>query len=292
MRRHQRTRTLSAPCSNPADFHPVPYIDRADKPFTCRYCPLTSSRRDAIIRHTRTFHPGQLLDSISKENEQANTVGNEVGPSQESPPLRDCSVLEDPVPVRGPVPSHSPTIETQPPFEMPPSPSDADLGSMDLSSWFQFNAGAVGLRPTSHETRVLSGDDTFATPQIDFDCAFDPQLLDLGILAPLDQLVHIGGMPQEKGHAQPMPAALPEAGTPTSDYEQRKDQTCLGITVDAHSRAKTKLLQLNGQEKLSGMQFPSRPAMVRFVKAYFTHMAPYVPVVHGPTFDVSSLPRK
>ncbi|KAJ3455267.1 hypothetical protein MRS44_013867 [Fusarium solani] len=172
------------------------------------------------------------------------------------------------------------------------SSSHADLGSIDLSPWLQFNGGAVGLNPTSHENHDLSGGDTFATPQVDFGRAFDPQLFDVGILAPLDQLVNIGGMLQEKGNVQSMPAALPEASTPTSDYEERKAQTCLDITVDAHSRAKANLSRFNGQEKLSDMHFPSRPAMVRFVKAYFTHMAPYVPVVHGPTFDVSSLQRK
>ncbi|KAH8744433.1 hypothetical protein F5883DRAFT_585824 [Diaporthe sp. PMI_573] len=133
MRRHQRTH-------------------RVDKPFTCRYCPLASSRKDAIIHHTRTFHPGQLLDSSCKENEQTDIVDIEIGASHESP-LGGCSVLEDPVRMGGPVPSHTPIMETQAPFQMPLSPSHADLGSIELNTWLQFNGGAVGLSPTSHENQ-------------------------------------------------------------------------------------------------------------------------------------------
>jgi hypothetical protein len=127
---------------------------------------------------------------------------------------------------------------------------------------------------------------------VDFGRALDPQFFDFDILAPLDQLVDIGGMFQEKGSVQTVTAALPQTGTSTSDYERRKAQTSLGITDEAHLQAKANLSRINGPENPSNIHFPSRPAMVRFVKAYFTHMAPYVPVVHRPTFDVSSLPRK
>ncbi|CEL10477.1 hypothetical protein ASPCAL13596 [Aspergillus calidoustus] len=246
MRRHQRT-------------------NRADKPFTCRYCPLASSRKDAIIRHTRSFHPGQPLESSSNENEQIDVVDIEIGASHQSP-SGDCIIPEDFVRMGGPVASHSPIMETQSSIQVPLSPSHTNLGSIALSSWLQSNGGIAGLTPTSHEDPLLPGRDTLGSPQVDFGRAFDPQFFDFDILAPLDQL------------------EISEA------CFKRKAQTSLGITYEAHLQAKANLSRINGPENPSNIHFPSRPAMVRFVKAYFTHMAPYVPVVHRPTFDVSSLP--
>ncbi|OAL47540.1 hypothetical protein IQ07DRAFT_120068 [Pyrenochaeta sp. DS3sAY3a] len=96
-------------------------------------------------------------------------------------------------------------------------------------------------------------------------------------------------MLRERWNIQSIPPAVPEARTPTLDYEERKTHTRLDITVDAHSRAKGNLSRVTELEKYSDISFPSRPSMARFVRAYFTHMAPYVPIVHGPTFDVCSL---
>lgn len=286
MRRHQRTRRISTPHSGPANS-----LDRVDKPFTCRYCPLASSRKDAIIRHTRTFHPGQLLDATCKENEQTEIVEIESGASHESP-LGDRNMLEDPVCIGASVSSYTPIMETPTSLQMPLYSSHADFGGIELNMWLQSNGVPSSLSPPSHGSLVLSGSDNVATFQGDFDRAFNPQLFDLGTLAPLNQLLEIGSMPQERWNVQSMPPAFPEARTPTLDSRERKTHPFLDITVDAHSQAKGNLSQITKLEKHSDIFFPSRPSMARFVRAYFTHMAPYVPVVHVPTFDVASLHRK
>ncbi|UPL02845.1 hypothetical protein LCI18_013779 [Fusarium solani-melongenae] len=246
-------------------------------------------RKDAIIRHTRAFHPQQALDYNSKENEQTEIVGDEIVVSHESH-LGDCNAPEDPVRLGWPASSHCPVGETQTHLPMPVSPPQMDLGSMDLDSWLHFNAGAAAaLGQSPHGSHAISGGSTSDTTQLDFDRAFDLQLFDSAIFTPLNQLVDLGSMPQGEGDAPSMPAALPEAGTPVSENEDLNAQKCLGVTADAHSRAKANFSRLTGQERPSDMHFPSRPAMTRFVKAYFTHMAPYVPLVHRPTFDISSI---
>lgn len=61
------------------------------------------------------------------------------------------------------------------------------------------------------------------------------------------------------------------------------------VDVDyASAQANVALYDTN--QCLSAFRFPSKPALLRFVNAFFRHMAPHTPIVHRPTFDVSTVP--
>ncbi|KAL6705093.1 hypothetical protein ACN47E_007352 [Coniothyrium glycines] len=38
-------------------------IHRAEKPYVCQFCPLASSRKDVVVRHTKNFHRDQMLSA-------------------------------------------------------------------------------------------------------------------------------------------------------------------------------------------------------------------------------------
>ncbi|EXA29746.1 hypothetical protein FOVG_18794 [Fusarium oxysporum f. sp. pisi HDV247] len=41
---------------------------------------------------------------------------------------------------------------------------------------------------------------------------------------------------------------------------------------------------------LASLRFPSKYAVRRFVKAFFKHIAPHIPIIHEPTFDIATTP--
>lgn len=43
---------------------------------------------------------------------------------------------------------------------------------------------------------------------------------------------------------------------------------------------------------LASLRLRSKYAMQRFVKAFFEHVSPHIPVVHEPTFDIATVPCK
>lgn len=61
-----------------------------------------------------------------------------------------------------------------------------------------------------------------------------------------------------------------------------------GLDNDGYARAQENLLRCDPERKLSGFQFPSKYAMIRFVKAFFEYMNTQLPIVHGPTFDAAT----
>lgn len=38
---------------------------------------------------------------------------------------------------------------------------------------------------------------------------------------------------------------------------------------------------------LASLRFPSKYAMGRFITAFFKHIAPYIPIIYEPTFDIA-----
>jgi len=62
--------------------------------------------------------------------------------------------------------------------------------------------------------------------------------------------------------------------------------SCEEETDYANARANLAIHDLN--QTLPSFQFPSKHAIHRSVHAFFKHMAPHMPIVHKPTFSISS----
>lgn len=62
------------------------------------------------------------------------------------------------------------------------------------------------------------------------------------------------------------------------------------IEDDKYRRAKLNYYSFSTAEKLSRFRFPSKFAVSRYVRGFFEYMAPHMPIVHTPTFDIASTP--
>lgn len=59
---------------------------------------------------------------------------------------------------------------------------------------------------------------------------------------------------------------------------------------DEYEQAKDNYEKMSTTSSLQRLRFPTRFAIARFVVAFFEYMAPQLPVVHQPTFRISSAP--
>ncbi|KAF4992353.1 hypothetical protein FDECE_13742 [Fusarium decemcellulare] len=62
------------------------------------------------------------------------------------------------------------------------------------------------------------------------------------------------------------------------------------VEDDQYRRAKLNYYSFSTAEKLSRFRFPSKFAVSRYVRGFFEYMAPHMPIVHTPTFDIASTP--
>ncbi|KAH7046586.1 hypothetical protein B0J12DRAFT_700732 [Macrophomina phaseolina] len=56
--------------------------------------------------------------------------------------------------------------------------------------------------------------------------------------------------------------------------------------------AQESLSRYGSAHLVRSFQIPSKYAMTRFVKAFFNHMAPHLPIIHRPTFRIGTTPCK
>ncbi|KAH6988295.1 hypothetical protein BKA56DRAFT_669843 [Ilyonectria sp. MPI-CAGE-AT-0026] len=62
------------------------------------------------------------------------------------------------------------------------------------------------------------------------------------------------------------------------------------IEDDQYRNAKLNYDSFSTTERVSRFRFPSKFAASRFVRGFFEYMAPHMPIVHAPTFDIASTP--
>ncbi|KAF5532868.1 zinc finger protein [Fusarium mexicanum] len=62
------------------------------------------------------------------------------------------------------------------------------------------------------------------------------------------------------------------------------------IEDEQYKKAKQNYEALSASERFSGPRFPSNFAVSRFVRGFFEYMAPHMPIVHLPTFNIMSTP--
>jgi hypothetical protein len=64
----------------------------------------------------------------------------------------------------------------------------------------------------------------------------------------------------------------------------------LVIDDNQYTNAKENLDRFDINQKLPDFCFPSKYTLIRWLSAFFEHMAPIMPVVHRPTFEIASVP--
>lgn len=80
-------------------------------------------------------------------------------------------------------------------------------------------------------------------------------------------------------------------GPPVSPEQSRQQtRSIFGLGTAGHEQAQVNLASYDPDQKFLTFRFPSKYACIRYVKAYFEYMDPQLPIIHGPTFDASTVP--
>lgn len=241
-------------------------VDQGEKPYSCAHCSLSSSRKDVIIRHTRNFHPNRAsVRPPTPANADGDTGRSNSIPSP-SPVSQDGSS------------THTGLIETDSAEggnETFPVFSDLGLHFPDLGL---FRSGNTPLpEPNLREDLVV---DVFPPN--------DPTNSDLWemLLESVPDLTP-GAL---TGHTPSNLQALPAGPPLTPDRTPEQTKSIYGFDIAGYEQAQANLASYDPDKKLLNFQFPSRYAVIRYVKAYYEYMDPQLPIVHGPTMDAATVP--
>lgn len=92
------------------------------------------------------------------------------------------------------------------------------------------------------------------------------------------------------------------AGSPVLLHTPTFDEYLLGqlnqrspphsFSDHGYEQAKANMVLLTTERNRARSWFPSRYMVARFVKAFFEHMAPHLPLIHEPTFDIATVSCK
>lgn len=106
----------------------------------------------------------------------------------------------------------------------------------------------------------------------------------------------LGSVPDITSSALPHNAAgnlqqTPAVGPPLSPEQTREEtKSIFGFDNAGYERAQSNLASYDPDKKLLNFTFPSRHAVIRYVKAYYEYMDPQLPIVHRPTLDSATVP--
>ncbi|KAF4425171.1 zinc finger protein [Fusarium acutatum] len=249
---------------------------RSEKPFSCLYCKLSSSRKDVITRHTRNFHPDKTRTPSNDNSRQRSSLSPRHLASIQEQIVSDgtasdrehrrmsnlgTSLSQDSYANSAVYESFGVSISREDRFlglEAPPVVTPTDM--LDIWGNLQF------ADPTMSQ---LIGPDVLLLPA---DCAaaasHDPAEVRMPSL-----------------QAPPSPISSPSIASCPLD-----SRGAFYIDDDQYERAKQNYDALSTSERFSGYRFPSKFAVSRFVRGFFEYMAPHMPIVHLPTFNIISTP--
>ncbi|KAG6353518.1 hypothetical protein INS49_005479 [Diaporthe citri] len=224
---------------------------QGEKPYSCAYCSLSSSRKDVIVRHTRNFHPGMVPNRAgdgpptpaNADGDTAQTIGS---PSS-TPVSQDGGSTQT-----GLIQRHPPEAGN----ELCPVFSDSGIHFPDLGL---FRSGITPLpEPSLREDLVV---DIFPPS--------DPTNSDLWdmLLASVPDITS-GAL---SGHTPGTNLQTLSVGPPLSSEQMREEKKSIF------------------DKKLLHFRFPSRHAAIRYVKAYYEYMDPQLPILHGPTLNAATV---
>ncbi|PSN61548.1 hypothetical protein BS50DRAFT_651792 [Corynespora cassiicola Philippines] len=205
--------------------------DGSEKPYVCQFCPVASTRKDVIRRHTRNFH-------------------NDIVPSTRTAPRSQESASS--------TPSREPLYESPGRSTRDPSQSCQDLNVVGLDAVPNDYTIELDLFNFGSENYKEPGTDSLITPQ--------PSHITLESLIGEDQMQI----------APPTVYPSPAYSSSNASFEESDYMI---------ARANLALYDLN--QTLSNFQFPSKHTVHRSVAAFFKHMAPHMPIIHKPTFNIA-----
>ncbi|KAK7214872.1 hypothetical protein V2G26_002875 [Clonostachys chloroleuca] len=258
LRRHQRTH-------------------RPEKPFSCLYCPLSSSRKDVIVRHTRNFHPGKEPGCNEARSPSHSSPCRR--PSLQEPTGPDCTAGDQ-------EPQRPGMLETCPSRQSPAGgQTSEDLGdsAVGLANPLPDADSLQDPTPSIQNMFDISGGLQFP------DWAFS-QIFELDYVpSPTDDLATALRGQEDIGTSslQALPSPISSSSTASCPPRSRG---AFFVEDDKYENAKRNYDYFNTTERLSRFRFPSKFAMSRFVRGFFEYMAPHLPIVHLPTFDIASTP--
>ncbi|TVY65930.1 Zinc finger protein [Fusarium oxysporum f. sp. cubense] len=244
---------------------------RADKPFSCLYCKLSSSRKDVITRHTRNFHPDKMRTPSNGNSRSRSSLSPRRAASIQAQSDLDGTASDK-------EPRRMSTLGTS-------LSQDSDVTSAVYESFgdsISRENRLLGLdAPTVTSTDMLDiwGDFQFADPAMSQ--LIGPDVLLLPDMAPQSH----------QGIRFPPLQALPSPISSTSIAScPPESRGAFYIEDEQYQRAKQNYDAVTTSERFSSYRFPSKFAVSRFVRGFFEYMAPHMPIVHLPTFNIISTP--
>lgn len=247
-----------------------PVVDQGEKPYSCAYCSLSSSRKDVILRHTRNFHPGMVPNRAGDGPPTPANADGDTAQTVSSP--SSTSVSHDGGSMQAGL------IQRRPPEganELCPVFSDSGIHFPDLGL---FRSGITPLpEPSLREDLVV---DIFPPN--------DPTNSDLWdmLLASVPDITS-GAL---SDHAPSNLQALPVGPALSPEQTREEKKSIFGFDNAGYEQAQANLASYDPDKKLLNFRFPSRHAVIRYVKAYYEYMDPQLPIVHGPTLDAATIP--
>lgn len=271
---------------------------RGEKPHTCLYCPVASSRKDVIVRHMRNFHP-QVVDnghasSTSNDNRQTNADSQASRPNAVP---RNGSAPESP-----PSPA-APAENAQGSYE--PEASDARHHNNDLPLGDPMNHDQ-GTQSAQLEECLLSLDDPFPPFLENSPVGVPGSLMEppvshsaftetVDIQAFFSSAQDLMGVQSDNfGGQSPTPVCLLPDSIPRSKDSQQSSniasfESTMAIEDSDCAKACAKLATYP-RHIFDSMRLPSKYTIRRFVRVFFRHVAQHIPIVHEPTFNIAAAP--
>ncbi|KAK2683999.1 Zinc finger C2H2-type [Fusarium oxysporum f. sp. vasinfectum] len=263
----------------------------SEKPYNCMYCSLTSSRKDVIVRHTRNFHHGlgNRKSSGFRGRRRNNShpgasrpKGSKNGSARASPATttargqqdRHSEGVNDVIEERDESPTNNEVDESQ----------SSQANSLDI---------AMPSQPDMFPA-YLSGS------PLEFNASFmDPDLINPNLSAMFDLdalLADAQGLFGEVPSCNPLELPILALEPPIPNRPTTLGQTDKSSTprnpVPNDNKCENAWANLTKYPVhiLASLRFPSKYAVRRFVKAFFKHIAPHIPIIHEPTFDIATTP--
>ncbi|KAF4423103.1 zinc finger protein [Fusarium acutatum] len=256
---------------------------RSEKPFSCLHCALSSSRKDVIIRHTRNFHSDKAQAPIQDNSCSRSSFSPRRRVSRQQPGDSDGTASDK---------EHermctdgSGTLQQL--YADGAIDEGLDDFNLDYDNSLSKGNSLLGLEDPSSSITVdildMSGDLQFIDPAMSQ--MLGPDIL----LLPTDSLAMAPHDPGEIG----MPSMRSRFSPISSSSIASCPPECRGaffIEDDQYRRAKQNYDSFSTSERPSRFSFPSKVAVSRFVRVFFEYMAPHLPIVHPPTFNIASSP--
>lgn len=96
--------------------------------------------------------------------------------------------------------------------------------------------------------------------------------------------------PGPSTHAPSNLQGLP-AGPPVStQQEEQQTKSIFSLDTAGYEQARVNLASDDRDQMLLNFQFPTRYAVIRYVKAYYEYMDPHLPIIHRPSFNAATVP--